>query len=139
MKELEKFGMLPADDEPAKASRGPSFRNGWQVLPLDGAFEFSYLDAAGAPSLRKLVAHELKIGPGKTLLGGTDVHQGAYRGFRADRINVIEDVESGETVDRNVLDWLLRKAMRQDRERRRTEAAAARVAFASRPTTAAAS
>lgn len=82
----------------------------WRVMPLEGAFQFSYHDAAGTPSLRQLEARELKVGPGKMLLGGTDLGTGAYRGFRVDRIHFLEDVECGEVISRNVLDWLLKRA-----------------------------
>ncbi len=87
------------------------------MLPLEGTFEFAYLDASGRPSLRRVSAAELKVGPGKLLLGGIDVGLDAYRGFRVDRIHRLHAADSGETVDRNVLDWLLQKAANQARER----------------------
>jgi predicted DNA-binding transcriptional regulator YafY len=89
------------------------------VLPLDGAYELAYCDEAGTPSRRRVIARELKVGPGKTLLGGIDMANDHYRGFRADRIASLVDGETGETVCRNVLDWLLKRAMRKDKERRR--------------------
>ncbi len=91
----------------------------WSVRPLEGAFEISYCDEAGNPSLRRVLARELKIGPGKILLGGIDMADDGYRGFRADRIERLADAETGEVVVRNVIDWLLRRAYRQDKERRR--------------------
>ncbi len=77
----------------------------WRVLPLEGAYELFYCDEAGHTSRRRLFARELKVGPGKTLLGGIDQATDAYRGFRADRIEYLVDGETGETVRRNVLDW----------------------------------
>jgi predicted DNA-binding transcriptional regulator YafY len=91
----------------------------WRVCPLEGAFELSYCDEAGNPSLRRVLARELKIGPGKILLGGIDMADDGYRGFRADRIAHLVDAETGEIVWRNILDWLLNRARLQDRERRR--------------------
>ena len=58
------------------------------------------------------------MGPGKTLLGGIDQTTEAYRGFRADRIAYLVDRETGEMVRRNVLDWLLKRAARQEKARR---------------------
>jgi predicted DNA-binding transcriptional regulator YafY len=97
----------------------------WRTLPLEGAFQLSYCDEAGNPTLRRVIARELKIGPGKTILGGIDMANDGYRGFRADRIASLVDGESGETVSRNILDWLLKRAERQDRERRRAAPLAA--------------
>lgn len=94
----------------------------WRVLPLEGDFEFSYLDAGGRPSLRHVSALELKVGPGKLLLGGIDRNPGAYRGFRVDRIHTLKAAESGEVVSRNILDWLLGRAHAVDRARRRAAA-----------------
>jgi predicted DNA-binding transcriptional regulator YafY len=104
----------------AELGQGP-----WRIAPLEGAFELSYRDEAGQASRRAVVSQELKIGPGKTLLGATDTAAGAYRGFRADRIEELVDAETGEIVRRNVLDWLLKKAAQQDKERRRAAPIAA--------------
>jgi len=93
----------------------------WRVVPLEGAYELSYCDEAGKPSRRRVIARELKIGPGKTLLGGIDMESDHYRGFRADRIESLVDGETGQIVCRNVLDWLLKRAMRKGKERRRAE------------------
>ncbi len=90
----------------------------WRVLPLEGAYELFYCDALGNVSRRRLFARELKVGPGKTLLGGIDQTTDAYRGFRADRIEYLVDGETGEVVRRNVLDWLLKRAARQERARK---------------------
>ncbi|MFL5121998.1 MAG: hypothetical protein ACJ8C8_16240 [Microvirga sp.] len=90
----------------------------WRTLPLEGAYELFYCDEAGHTSRRRLFARELKVGPGKTLLGGIDQATEAYRGFRADRIEYLMDGETGETVRRNVLDWLLKRAARQEKARR---------------------
>jgi predicted DNA-binding transcriptional regulator YafY len=89
----------------------------WRVFPLEGTLELHYRDVAGNPSRRRILGHELKVGPGKTLLGGIDQTTDGYRGFRADRIDYLIDVESGQTVDRNILDWLIKRAQRQLKER----------------------
>jgi predicted DNA-binding transcriptional regulator YafY len=91
----------------------------WRVYPLDGALELRYRNAAGRPSRRRIIARELKLGPGKTLLGGIDTADDGYRGFRADRIDAIVDAETGLRIDRNVLDWLIGRAVAQEKERRR--------------------
>ena len=95
-----------------------SSRNAWRAMPLEGAYELFYCDASGNASRRRLFARELKVGPGKTLLGGIDRALDAYRGFRADRIGYLVDSETGEIVRRNVLDWLLTRATRQERARK---------------------
>ena len=97
----------------------------WRTLPLEGAYELSYCDEAGNPSLRRVMARELKVGPGKTLLGGIDMADDGYRGFRADRIEYLVDGETGEVIRRNLIDWLLKRAERQDKERRRVASLAA--------------
>lgn len=94
----------------------------WRVLPLEGAFELAYRDAAGNPSLRRVNAVELKIGPGKLLLGGMDGQLDAYRGFRVDRIHSLRAMDSGEVVSRNILDWLMDRAQQQKRARSRSKA-----------------
>jgi hypothetical protein len=66
-----------------------------------------------------VIARELKVGPGKTLLGGIDMADDGYRGFRADRIEYLVDAETGEVIRRNVIDWLLKRAEQQEKERRR--------------------
>jgi predicted DNA-binding transcriptional regulator YafY len=91
----------------------------WRIVPLEGAYELSYRDEAGQPSQRRVTACELKIGPGKTLLGGIDIATDHYRGFRADRIASLVDGETGEIVSRNILDWLLKRALRKRKERGR--------------------
>ena len=91
-------------------SDGPRDEGTWRVLPFEGAFELSYTDATGQWSVRRLISREVKIGPGKVLLGGLDMQTGEYRGFRADRIVRLHDAESGETVDRNIVDWLMKRA-----------------------------
>nr|WP_246101955.1 hypothetical protein [Methylobacterium terricola] len=89
----------------------------WRVLPIEGRFELVYEDGNGAWSVRRLQAHELKIGPGRVLVGGTDRDRDGYRGFRADRIHRLTDRDSGERVERNILDWLTRRAERTRRAR----------------------
>jgi predicted DNA-binding transcriptional regulator YafY len=91
----------------------------WRVYPLEGALELLYHDAAGNPSIRRIIARELKVGPGKTLLGGIDMADDHYRGFRADRIDRIVDAETDQVIDRNILDWLIKRAEVQEKERRR--------------------
>ena len=100
----------------------------WRVFPLEGTLELHYRDVSGNPSRRRIVAHELKVGPGKTLLGGIDQTTDGYRGFRADRIDYVIDVESGQTVDRNILDWLIKRAQRQLKERQKALRLAAEAA-----------
>ena len=82
-------------------------------------------DVTGQWTRRTLQALELKVGPGKVLLGGIDEATQAYRGFRADRISRLQDLETSEIVDRNILDWLIRHADRQNRPRRRSAGQAA--------------
>jgi len=91
----------------------------WHVYPFEGALEIDYVDQAGNPSRRWVIARELKIGPGKMLLGGIDMSDDGYRGFRVDRIERLEDAETGLVVDRNILDWLMKRAERQAKERRK--------------------
>ena len=106
---------------PDAAAGGPAPR-GWRALPLEGAFDLLYRDEAGRFSRRRVVARELKVGLGKILLGGLDPAVEGYRGFRADRIERLVDAGTGEVVQRNVIDWLLKRAERQARERRRAAA-----------------
>ncbi len=102
-----------------------SVQGAWRIVPLEGAYELSYCDEAGKPSLRRVMARELKIGPGKTLLCGIGMADDGYRGFRADRIEYLVDGETGEVIRRNVIDWLIKRAERQEKERRRAARAAA--------------
>ncbi len=97
----------------------------WRVLPIEGRFELVYEDEAGARSIRRVVGQELKVGPGKTLLGAVDRDRDAYRGFRADRIRLLVDMATGAVVERNILDWLLKRAIRTAREEARARAARA--------------
>ena len=85
----------------------------------EAALELDYVDQAGNPSRRWVVVRELKVGPGKMLLGGIDLSDDGYRGFRVDRIERLEDAETGLVVDRNILDWLVKRAERQAKERRK--------------------
>ena len=93
----------------------------WRTLPLTGALEIVYRDGRGLWSIRRLDAHELRVGPGKALLGATDRDRDGYRGFRADRIRRLTDGATGEQVEDDVLDWLLARA---ERTARRAEIAA---------------
>ena len=105
--------------ETGRRSASPSAKAVWRVLPIEGAFELSYCDEAGNPTLRRVIARELKIGPGKTILGAIDMAHDGYRGFRADRIARVVDAETGETIERNVLDWLTGRAERQAKAERK--------------------
>lgn len=89
----------------------------WRVLPIEGRFALVYEDGNGAWSVRHLAAHELKIGPGRVLVGGTDQHRGGYRCFRADRVRRLSDRDTGERIERNILDWLTRRAEATRRNR----------------------
>ena len=89
----------------------------WRVMPLEGTFEIVYEDSRGAWSTRRVEARELKLGPGRTLLGGLDRGRGGYRGFRADRIRRLTDPASATRIEAGILDWLLARAEAQRRER----------------------
>lgn len=131
MNQLNHKDFLPSDQEAVPVlpkACAPQTADAWQVLPLEGDFEFSYSDAAGNPSLRRVAAQELKIGPGKILLGGFDLRTSAYRGFRADRIGLFRDAATGEIVSRNVLDWLLKRAKNQRNAKARKNFSWARTA-----------
>lgn len=93
-------------------------RGAWRILPLEGTFEVVYEDARGAWTTRILAARELKLGPGRTLLGGTDRAHGLYRGLRADRIRRLTEPSSGTRIETGILDWLLTRAEAQRRARR---------------------
>jgi len=116
---MNETGALPP------ASAQPRDEGAWRVFPLEGALEIRYHDVAGNPSRRRVIARELKVGPGKTLLGGIDIADDGYRGFRADRIDWIIDADTGQVIDRNIIDWLIRRAQAQDKERRRAARAKA--------------
>ncbi len=87
----------------------------WRVVPLSGTFEVVYEDARGTWTTRTPDARELKLGPGRTLLGGTDRAHGLYRGLRADRIRRLVDVRTGQRIETGILDWLLARAEAQRR------------------------
>jgi predicted DNA-binding transcriptional regulator YafY len=91
----------------------------WHVYPFDGALEIDYVDQAGNPTRRWVIAREPKVGPGKMLLGGIDMADDGYRGFRVDRIERLEDAETGLVVDRNILDWLMKRARQQAKRLRK--------------------
>ncbi|MBM6581600.1 hypothetical protein ILT44_15495 [Microvirga sp. BT689] len=93
----------------------------WHVYPLEGALELDYVDQAGNATRRWVLARELKVGPGKMLLGGIDIlsDEDGYRGFRVDRIQRLEDAETGFVVEHNILDWLMKLAERQARARKK--------------------
>jgi predicted DNA-binding transcriptional regulator YafY len=100
------------------ASREPPLESpssAWRTLPLDGHFDLVYEDATGAWSNRSLDARELKLGPGRTLLGGIDARRGGYRGFRVDRIRRLVDGATGERIETGILDRLLARAETQRR------------------------
>ena len=89
----------------------------WRIRPLEGRFEIVYEDARGLWSTRRVAARELRLGPGRTLLGGIDRGQGGYRGFRVDRIRRLTDCDGPTRIEAGLLDWLLAQAERQRRER----------------------
>lgn len=109
----------PVSQGRADARRDAAERAGgaWRTLPLEGAFEVVYEDARGAWTTRTLDARELKLGPGRTLLGGTDRAHGLYRGLRADRIRRLTEPASGTRIEAGILDWLLARAEVQRRRR----------------------
>ena len=90
---FEIMRQAPSDPAPpAPAPEASERQEGrWRVLPLEGTFEIVYEDSRGAWSTRRVDARELKLGPGRTLLGGIDRGRGGYRGFRADRIRRLTD------------------------------------------------
>ena len=101
-------------------SREDAVRAGaWRVLPLAGAFEVVYEDARGAWSHRVLDARELKLGPGRTILGGIDRAHGLYRGLRVDRIRRLTALDGTPTarIEAGILDWLMGRAEAQRRAR----------------------
>lgn len=99
----------PAKAAPERAAAG------WRTLPLEGRFDLVYEDAAGTWSNRSLDARELRLGPGRTLLGGIDARRGGYRGFRVDRIRRLVDGATGERIETGILDRLLARAEAQRR------------------------
>jgi predicted DNA-binding transcriptional regulator YafY len=107
--------LKPATNAPAEER----IEGAWHVYPFDGALEIDYVDQAGNPSRRWVVARELKVGPGKMILGGIDLADDGYRGFRVDRIERLEDAETGVEIDHNILDWLMKRAERQAKARRK--------------------
>lgn len=89
----------------------------WRIRPLEGTFEIVYEDAAGRWTTRQVAARDLRLGPGRTLLGGLDRRQGGYRGFRVDRIRRLTDLSGATRIQAGILDWLLARAEAQRRER----------------------
>lgn len=118
------YPIRPASNAPVEERA----EGAWHVYPMEGAMELHYTDRAGNPSRRWILVRELKVGPGKTLLGGIDMADDGYRGFRADRIERIVDAETGRVIDRNILDWLIERAERQAKERRKAYQSKAGVA-----------
>lgn len=106
--------------KPASSSVSPAAerREGaWQVLPIEGAFEVVYEDVRGAWTTRTLDARELKLGPGRTLLGGIDRASGLYRGLRVDRVRRLSEPAASVRLETGILDWLLARAQAQRRAR----------------------
>ena len=93
------------------------------MLPIEGRFEIVYEDGRGLWSTRVLDARDLKLGPGRTLLGGIDRAHGLYRGLRADRIRRLTDRAGGVRIEAGILDWLLARAEAQRRDRARASRA----------------
>lgn len=92
----------------------------WRTLPISGVFDLVYEDRAGAWTTRTLEARELKLGPGRTLLGGIDLARGLYRGFRVDRIRRLTDHATGERIETGILDRLFALAKPARRRPART-------------------
>jgi hypothetical protein len=111
------FQFLAEDRQPSEIPSGARQEGAWRVLPLEGTFEIVYEDSQGIWSHRVLEARELKLGPGRTLLGGIDRVRGGYRGFRADRIRRLMEVSGRDRLEAGILDWLLARAESQRRER----------------------
>jgi predicted DNA-binding transcriptional regulator YafY len=101
--------LMPRERRPGPPS------GAWRTLPLEGRFDLVYEDGAGAWSSRTLAARELKLGPGRTILGGIDAARGGYRGFRVDRIRRLTDHATGERIETGILDRLLARAEAQRR------------------------
>lgn len=112
----------------------PAPAPGWSLMPLSGRFDLVYEDGQGVWSRRTVEARELKLGPGRTLLGGIDPGRGGYRGFRTDRIRRLTDAATGERLEGGILDWLMARAEAQRRADaarfRRTARACRRAALA---------
>lgn len=111
------FQFLAEDPRPSETRAGERQEGVWRVLPLEGTFEIVYEDSRGLWSHRVIEARELKLGPGRTLLGGIDRARGGYRGFRADRIRRLTEIAGRARLEAGILDWLLARAEAQRRER----------------------
>lgn len=97
----------------------------WRTLPISGIFDIVYEDRTGAWTSRTLEARDLKLGPGRTLLGGIDLARGLYRGFRVDRIRRLTDHATGERIEMGILDRLFALAKPSRRSSRRRPARSA--------------
>lgn len=123
IKPMEFRRFHPSDAPSSRSRRAPApasddgVQGAWRTLPLEGRFEVVYEDARGAWTTRTLDARELKLGPGRTLLGGTDRAHGLYRGLRADRIRRLTESASGTRIETGILDWLLARAEAQRKAR----------------------
>lgn len=111
------FQILAEDPRPSETRSSERQEGVWRVLPLEGTFEIVYEDSRGLWSHRVLEARELKLGPGRTLLGGIDRARGGYRGFRADRIRRLTEIAGRARLEAGILDWLLARAEAQRKER----------------------
>ena len=98
----ERFSPLAARD----SRQVPAPATAWRILPVSGIFDIVYEDKTGAWFSRTLEARELKLGPGRTLLGGIDLARGLYRGLRVDRIRRLTDHATGERIETGILDRL---------------------------------
>ncbi|WP_353612475.1 hypothetical protein [Methylobacterium sp. Leaf456] len=58
-------------------SRQPAPLPAWRIVPLAGTFDVVCEDARSAWTTRTLDARALKLGPGRTLSGGTDRRPGS--------------------------------------------------------------
>jgi hypothetical protein len=123
IKSMECRRFYPTDAPSSRSRCAPApasdseMQGAWRTLPLEGRFEVVYEDARGAWTTRTLDARELKLGPGRTLLGGTDRSHGLYRGLRADRIRRLTEPATGTRIETGILDWLLARAEAQRKAR----------------------
>lgn len=73
-------------------------------------------------------ARALKLGPGRTLLGGSDRRNGLDRGLRADRIRRLADPGTGTRIETGIRDRLLARAEAERRSQRRSKRSGSRSA-----------
>lgn len=118
----KKDNSAPAVGRPARLAAEAA---AWRNLPISGMFDIVYEDRSGTWTTRTLEARDLKLGPGRTLLGGIDLARGLYRGFRVDRIRRLTDHASGDRIETGILDRLFALAQPRRGRRNRTRPPAA--------------